>query len=294
MIEFVGCLALIAAHLSTWAEEWILWCTTEFGYLKLPDAYTTGSSIMPQKRNPDVLELVRGKSARVMAAVPHLLTLVKGLPLAYNRDLQEDKIALFDALDTIAACLELAPAIVGGAMLQRETNRRPAGRRLSRRDDADGIPDQEGSADADGPRNGRQAGGSLRREEMPAGRSVAGRPAGGLPADRRRRGAGAGGEERRGRPAELRIRRPRIGPRAIGNLEEEARRGWRDRRMKFTVDELLAFARLKKSEEWTTLCRKFPFELTFTESGGIDYIPVGGKINKVSRKKLDVWRDQQP
>ncbi len=120
VIEFAGCLALIAAHLSTWAEEWILWCTTEFGYLKLPDAYTTGSSIMPQKRNPDVLELVRGKSARVMAAVPHLLTLVKGLPLAYNRDLQEDKIALFDAVDTIVACLELAPAIVAGAVLQRD------------------------------------------------------------------------------------------------------------------------------------------------------------------------------
>lgn len=120
VIEFASALALVAAHLSTWAEEWILWCTTEFGYLKLPEAYTTGSSIMPQKRNPDVLELVRGKSARVMASVPHLLTLVKGLPLAYNRDLQEDKIALFDAVDTIAACLELAPAIVAGAELQRE------------------------------------------------------------------------------------------------------------------------------------------------------------------------------
>ncbi|MGE5194510.1 MAG: argininosuccinate lyase, partial [Deltaproteobacteria bacterium] len=119
-IELVGCLALVAAHLSTWAEEWILWCTSEFGYLKLPDAYTTGSSIMPQKRNPDVLELVRGKAARVMAAVPQLLTLVKGLPLAYNRDLQEDKAALFDAVDTITACLELAPAIVAGAELQRE------------------------------------------------------------------------------------------------------------------------------------------------------------------------------
>ncbi|MBS0266653.1 MAG: argininosuccinate lyase [Planctomycetes bacterium] len=120
LIEFTSCLALIAAHLSTWAEEWILWCTTEFGYLKLPDAYTTGSSIMPQKRNPDVLELVRGKSARVMAAVPHLLTLVKGLPLAYNRDLQEDKIAVFDAVDTIVACLELAPAIIVGAALQTD------------------------------------------------------------------------------------------------------------------------------------------------------------------------------
>lgn len=120
LIEFCQVLALIAAHLSTWADEWILWCTTEFGYLKLPDAYTTGSSIMPQKRNPDVLELIRGKSARVMAAAPRLLTLVKGLPMAYNRDLQEDKLAMFDAYDTIVACLELAPAVIGGAVLQRE------------------------------------------------------------------------------------------------------------------------------------------------------------------------------
>ena len=120
VVEFVFTLSLISAHLSTWAEEWILWCTTEFGFLKLPHAYTTGSSIMPQKRNPDVLELIRGKSARVMAAVPQLLILIKGLPLAYNRDLQEDKIPLFDALDTVSACLELAPAIVAGAQLQRD------------------------------------------------------------------------------------------------------------------------------------------------------------------------------
>lgn len=119
-IEFVSALALIAAHLSTWAEEWILWCTTEFGYLKLPHAYTTGSSIMPQKRNPDVLELIRGKSARVIASAQQLFLLVKGLPMAYNRDLQEDKLALFAAFDTIHSCLELMPAIVVGAQLQRE------------------------------------------------------------------------------------------------------------------------------------------------------------------------------
>lgn len=121
LIEFVFCLSLIAVHLSTWAEEWILWCTTEFGYLKLPDAYTTGSSIMPQKRNPDVLELIRGKSARVIASSQQLLILVKGLPLAYNRDLQEDKLALFAALDTIVPCLELAPAIISGVQLRLET-----------------------------------------------------------------------------------------------------------------------------------------------------------------------------
>jgi argininosuccinate lyase len=119
-IEFVSCLALIAAHLSTWAEEWILWCTTEFGYLKLPHAYTTGSSIMPQKRNPDVLELIRGKSARIIASVQQLFLLVKGLPLAYNRDLQEDKLALFAAFDATKACLELTPSIVAGAQLQTE------------------------------------------------------------------------------------------------------------------------------------------------------------------------------
>ena len=120
LIEFTSCLALIATHLSGWAEEWIAWCTTEFGFLKLPDAFTTGSSIMPQKKNPDVLELIRGKSARVIAAVQQLFVLVKGLPLAYNRDLQEDKLAVFQALDTVTACLEIAPQIVAGAELQRE------------------------------------------------------------------------------------------------------------------------------------------------------------------------------
>jgi len=117
LIEFVSCLSLITTHLSSWAEEWIIWFTTEFSFLRLPDAYTTGSSIMPQKRNPDVLELIRGKSARVIADLQQLFVLLKGLPLAYNRDLQEDKIAMFDAYDTVVSCLELAPAIVEGIEL---------------------------------------------------------------------------------------------------------------------------------------------------------------------------------
>ncbi|MGE3314283.1 MAG: argininosuccinate lyase [Planctomycetaceae bacterium] len=120
LAEFLGALALVAVHLSGWAEEWILWFSTEFGFLKLPDAYTTGSSIMPQKRNPDVLELIRGKSARIIAASQQILVLLKGLPLAYNRDLQEDKVALFDSLDAVTACLELAPSIISGAELQKE------------------------------------------------------------------------------------------------------------------------------------------------------------------------------
>jgi argininosuccinate lyase len=120
LAEFIFCLSLVATHLGSWAEEWILWFTTEFGFLKLPDAYTTGSSIMPQKRNPDVLELIRGKTARVLADVQQALVLLKGLPLAYNRDLQEDKLPLFDAYDTVEACLELAPNIVRGAELNVE------------------------------------------------------------------------------------------------------------------------------------------------------------------------------
>jgi argininosuccinate lyase len=112
LLEFVFDLSLIALHLSGWAEEWVLWATTEFGFLDLPDAFCTGSSIMPHKKNPDVLELIRGKAGRVVADLQRLMLLVKGLPLAYNRDLQEDKPALFDAHDTVVASLELAAALV--------------------------------------------------------------------------------------------------------------------------------------------------------------------------------------
>jgi argininosuccinate lyase len=120
-IEFAFALTLIAEHLSTWAEEWILWSTTEFYFLRLPQAYCTGSSIMPQKINPDVLELTRGKTARVIGNLQALLVLVKSLPLAYNRDLQEDKERVFDSADTVSACLELAAAVVAGAELNRES-----------------------------------------------------------------------------------------------------------------------------------------------------------------------------
>jgi argininosuccinate lyase len=120
VLEFAFVLTLIAEHLSTWAEEWILWSTREFNFLKLPQAFCTGSSIMPQKVNPDVLELVRGKTARVVGNLTALLVLVKGLPLAYNRDLQEDKPRLFDSFDTVAASLEVAAPLVAGAELNRE------------------------------------------------------------------------------------------------------------------------------------------------------------------------------
>ncbi|HEY2826284.1 MAG TPA: argininosuccinate lyase [Pirellulales bacterium] len=120
VIELAFDLAMIAEHLSGWAEEWILWSTAEFNFLKLPEAFCTGSSIMPQKINPDVLELVRGKTARVIGNLQALLVLVKGLPLAYNRDLQEDKERLFDSVDTVLGSLEIAAPLVREAKLKRE------------------------------------------------------------------------------------------------------------------------------------------------------------------------------
>ncbi|MBX9654169.1 argininosuccinate lyase [bacterium] len=119
VLETVFVLTMIAEHLSSWAEEWILWTTTEFNFILLPDAFCTGSSIMPQKKNPDVLELIRGKTARVIGSLQALLVLVKGLPLAYNRDLQEDKPRLFDAMDTVQASVELAAAMIEKAEWNR-------------------------------------------------------------------------------------------------------------------------------------------------------------------------------
>jgi argininosuccinate lyase len=120
LLEFAFCLSVIATHLSGWAEEWVIWSTTEFNFLELPDAFCTGSSIMPHKKNPDVLELTRGKTGRVVGALMQLFVLVKGLPLAYNRDLQEDKTAAFDAFDTVASCLAVAAPLVAQTKLRRE------------------------------------------------------------------------------------------------------------------------------------------------------------------------------
>jgi len=121
VVETAFALTLVAEHLSTWADEWILWSTQEFNFLELPQEFCTGSSIMPQKINPDVLELIRGKTARVIGNLQALLVLIKGLPLAYNRDLQEDKPALFDSFDTVKASLELAVPLVEMTQLNRDS-----------------------------------------------------------------------------------------------------------------------------------------------------------------------------
>jgi argininosuccinate lyase len=104
-VEFCAAVALIMVHLSRFCEELVLWSSAEFGFVEMDDAYATGSSMLPQKKNPDVAELIRGKSGRVFGDLQALLTMLKGLPLAYNKDMQEDKEALFDAVDTVQKCL---------------------------------------------------------------------------------------------------------------------------------------------------------------------------------------------
>jgi len=107
VIEFLSCASICMVHLSRLSEELILWSSQEFGFITLSDSFTTGSSIMPQKKNPDAAELTRGKCGRIFGSLISLLTLMKGLPLAYNRDMQEDKEPLFDAIDTLSACLRI-------------------------------------------------------------------------------------------------------------------------------------------------------------------------------------------
>jgi len=118
--EFLAATAILMVHLSRFAEEIVIWNTSEFGFIELDDSVTTGSSIMPQKKNPDVAELVRGKSARVIGNLVSLLTLQKGLPLAYNRDLQEDKEPLFDAVDTVQGSLQAFTLMLETARFNKE------------------------------------------------------------------------------------------------------------------------------------------------------------------------------
>ena len=119
-IEFCACAALAMTHLSRFCEELVLWANPRFGFVEIADGFCTGSSIMPQKRNPDVAELIRGKTGRVNGHLVALLTLMKGQPLAYNRDNQEDKEPLFDAVDTLTACLAVFAEMLGGIKVNRE------------------------------------------------------------------------------------------------------------------------------------------------------------------------------
>jgi argininosuccinate lyase len=127
-VEFASAASLIMLHLSRLAEDIILYATTEFGFLELNDAVATGSSIMPQKKNPDSMELVRGKAGRVFGHTMGLLVTLKGLPLAYNKDMQEDKEAVFDCVDTVAASLEVTATVLRNVRVREEVTRRAAAR----------------------------------------------------------------------------------------------------------------------------------------------------------------------
>ena len=128
VLEFTSAAAILMVHLSRMCEELVLWCSPLFGFVSLPDAFCTGSSIMPQKKNPDVPELIRGKTGRVVGSLMGLLTLMKAQPLAYNRDNQEDKESLFDAADTVRGCLAVFTQMIGGLEADREALRAAAGR----------------------------------------------------------------------------------------------------------------------------------------------------------------------
>ncbi len=137
-IELAGALSIIMVHLSRLSEEIVLWCSWEFKFIELDDAFSTGSSIMPQKKNPDITELVRGKSGRVFGDLMTLLTVMKGLPLAYNKDMQEDKDAVFDAFDTVKICVDtLIPMIDTMKVLPENMRKAAAGGFINATDCAD-------------------------------------------------------------------------------------------------------------------------------------------------------------
>ncbi len=125
-LETLSALSVIMVHLSRMSEEVILWCSSEFGFASLPDEFSTGSSIMPQKKNPDLCELIRGKTGRVFGDLMGTLSMMKGLPLAYNKDMQEDKESLFDALDTVSACLTAFMPMMGAIVFRPERMRAAA------------------------------------------------------------------------------------------------------------------------------------------------------------------------
>ena len=167
-VDFLAAAALIAVHLSRMAEELILWTSSEFDFAELPDEFSTGSSMMPQKKNPDLLELIRGKSGRVIGDLVAMLTVLKGLPLAYNSDLQEDKERVFDAIDTIKPALDLVTKLWPRIRFKPSTMRTAAGGFALATDLAEylvarGMPF----------RNAHEVVGALVRDTVAANRSIA-------------------------------------------------------------------------------------------------------------------------
>jgi argininosuccinate lyase len=148
--EFIFVASLIMMHMSRLCEDLVIWSTSEFNYIEISDAFTTGSSIMPQKKNPDVAELIRGRTGRVYGNLMAILTILKGLPMTYNRDLQEDKESLFDTVDTVKSCLNILTAMIGNIAFNRSRMEEEAAGGFSTATDVaeylvlKGIPFREG------------------------------------------------------------------------------------------------------------------------------------------------------
>jgi argininosuccinate lyase len=211
--------ATIAVHLSRLSEEVCLWASAEFRFLLLDDRFSTGSSIMPQKKNPDIAELARGKSGRVFGHLLAMLTVIKGTPLAYNKDFQEDKEALFDAVDTVAIALDVLPPMLRTARFDRERMAAAAVADFSLATDAADLLARRGVPFPGGARDGRQARRLLSRRRDRLRGSFAGTVGGRASRLRRRAAAPHRARERRrprhrgGHRARPRRRRPRRGKR---------------------------------------------------------------------------------
>ena len=173
-IELLSALSILMMHLSRFSEEIILWCSWEFKFVELDDAYSTGSSIMPQKKNPDVAELVRGKTGRVYGDLVTLLAMMKSLPLAYNKDMQEDKEALFDAIDTVDMCLPVFTAMVDTMKVLPPEYAQGGQRRLYQRHRLRRLSGQEGDALPPGLHHRGQAGEPLHPDGPDSGHPAPG------------------------------------------------------------------------------------------------------------------------
>ncbi len=167
--NFIFCLAMIGMHLSRLSEDLILWSTSEFGFVEFSDEFSTGSSLMPQKRNPDMAELTRGKTGRLYGNLMSILTTLKALPSSYNRDLQEDKEALFDSLDTVSSALDLFTAMLPKMKINRARMKEAAWRSESSRHGPGGVFGQKGNAISQSARNCRPRRESFGCEEETSG-----------------------------------------------------------------------------------------------------------------------------
>ena len=181
--EFCFAAALLGVHLSRLGEEIVLWSSQEFGWVEIDDAYATGSSIMPQKKNPDVAELARGKAGRLIGGLTGLLTTLKGLPLTYNRDLQEDKEPVFDAVDTLLLVLPAMAGLVGTMRVNRRAARAAAPRTgFALATDLAELLVRRGRPVPRGARGGRAPGGVVPGARLRPARRERRRPGQGLPA----------------------------------------------------------------------------------------------------------------